>query len=319
MANHSHDHDHHQSLDEGEQPPLPFHPHHQRVKVAEAIVDAVANFVEDPKGALERMVSRTQRHIVNLIDFVSPAPDVDGIDPQQQEKNLRALIQLRMRALRGEHLNFAENKKLSLSVPSHFRQNSRFMDRAKLVIDAPVRPLSRAINNKPYLMSYGSCSGHWADDPEKPSVADSGFITFTADSEVNCDELFSQLDELCRAESAADPDCKYTFEYPDAYHGTGTYSLNWHWNHPVPNRERELIAQYHTALQDGDDEGWRRAVQERNNLQHELWNVVHEAQEKGIPARHAAFIEKASNIIDEYTDTPPARTRHEHERFHGHH
>jgi hypothetical protein len=251
-------------------------------------MDSVRKTVERAMpDSVHRILARVERKVMRAIDFVSPAPAIEGIPRDEQEQSLCRLVALKVKRARGAELPFADLKKLALSDVSAFPKNSVSFVPRKLEIDTGVRPLVQAINSKDFLFSAGSCSGHM---PKHGAFDDSGFVAFYIDEKYEKTADFVQeLENFCRTESEKDPECTYTLENA----GTETsYFISWAWNNEVYQRKRAIAAD--------DTLDMEQKKELYFNLYEEQSRVTPLARELDIHGRHMAFVERLTKLIGDF-------------------
>lgn len=250
---------------------------------------------------VEKVIGRTQRLIFDAISFVRPAPKIEGIDPNLQERNLLKLISLKVKEALGRTLTFEEEKKLRLSTWAEFRRNVKPGEATELGIDKRVIPLVEAINAKPYFFSVGSCSGHLGPDEKDPQhfrISDSGFIGFVVKKDDGrSQKIISALKELCARETETQEYCRYSLETTE---NGELCSLIWQWNQPLYNEFHAWEESRFTKLRAGEKMDDAEIDRQGDAWFKKLETVAPLAKEQNIPQKHDAFIKKAAEFIRDF-------------------
>jgi hypothetical protein len=184
----------------------------------------------------EKLLMSTKAWALRVASFFQTAPDIEGIDPTQQERNYIRLLILRLSELGLGFITPAERKKLGLSSRIHFYESGRWGQKLELAIDPPVIPLVEAINSISGMSTIDSCSGHIYQNPYNPKqavVKDHGFVSFQMDFQPQQREhvgsIIEQLEELVEIYRGSNRDDGYYLR--KRQYGSSLFlSLGWYCN-----------------------------------------------------------------------------------------
>lgn len=238
---------------------------------------------------LQNLVSQIKEKLTKVAIFITPAPNIEGIDREAQERNWVKLMRLRVREKLGMELSFSESKQLRLSDGQNFICVTKALPDVGEIIDVDVRDLVRAINEKPYLMSQEACSGH-IKGYDNPWLDDYGRMTFYIDpSNPKSLALIEELGRLCSKENERNPECLFQVKPEERLKGRHpAYVLKWRFNDPVYRRADQ-------SLESGDWEGF-------NKLRPYMEQALKQATERGVDilGLYKDFMKKTADLIRSY-------------------
>ena len=233
---------------------------------------------------LGTLVNRIRGVLAETAIFLTPAANIEGIDPSVQQRDYVGFIQLKIKERLGVKLTFEERKMLRLSDGQNFICGTQVFPDLREIIDVDVRDLVQAVNEKPYLVSQEACSGHFKGT-KKPWLDDYGRMAFHVDpTDPRALTLVDSLKNFCEEENSTNENCLFKVEV-GSIRGSDDplYTITWRFNHPVYVEADQL----HKA------QDWRGFMA----LQPQMEEATGEAIEVGILDQYNAFIRRAAAFV----------------------